>query len=93
MRACRKIAPAAPSNVLVRNTIQSINQQRLSRFVAPKHKSCRSSEGILDLSLALIPPMSLTNDGSPLVNRAGIVPNVSGSNFNSFIDNVAPALR
>ena len=87
--ACRRIPPPAPSNVLVRNSytvLAATNQQCL---VASWQQNLNTNDQVTEYWVYRWPnpSMSLSNEANPTLNRIMVVPQVAGTNVNSYADN------
>ncbi|MSU57376.1 MAG: hypothetical protein EXS35_04220 [Pedosphaera sp.] len=92
-RACRRLTPKQPTDVKVVNTVLpgSTNQPRLQvNWV----QNTNAADLVTHYWIYRWPnpTMALTNDATPLNFRVGVVTNVPGTNFNSFIDTGIGAL-
>ncbi|HEY3860680.1 MAG TPA: hypothetical protein VGO59_02225 [Verrucomicrobiae bacterium] len=90
MQACRKIPPSPPAGAQVRNIIQLTNQERL---MLTWQQNTNVSDQVSEYWIYRWPnpAMALSNDFSPMLNRAGVVPQVPAAGANSFVDNGAGA--
>lgn len=92
-RACRRLPPKPPKDVRVENSVipGSTNVPRLKVF-------WRQNTNATDLVTHYWiyrwqnPSGVFTNDATPLTNRIGVVPQLMGTDFNSFIDSTPGAL-
>jgi len=90
--ACRRIPPQTPSKVAVQNTFHvlsaspPVNQQCLM-ITWQQNTSITDNVAEYWVYRWPNPSMVLTNDATPLSNRIAVVPQVAGTNINSFLDN------
>ncbi len=92
-RACRRLPPKQPTDVRVVNTVLpgSTNQPRLQvNWV----QNTNAADLVTHYWIYRWPnpTMALTNDATPMNFRVGVVTNIPGTNFNSFIDTGAGAM-
>ena len=92
-RACRRLTPAAPTDVSVANTVLpgSPNQPRLQ---VEWEQNVAAPDRVTHYWIYRWPnpTMVLTNEAAPLNHRIGVVSHVPGTNRNVFLDNTAGAL-
>ena len=89
-QACRRDPPVAPRGVKIANMIQNTNQQRLQ---ISWQQNTNPADNVTEYWIYRWPnpSMALTNDPTSLVNRAGVVSQLPGTNLNLFIDTGAGA--
>lgn len=90
--ACRRIPPAAPTNLKVFNTVQVLpvgtgttNQERL---LVRWQQSTNRTDQVTEYWVYrwTNPALAFTNDSSPLNNRIAVVPPLAGTNVNYLLD-------
>lgn len=92
-RACRRLPPKQPTDVRVVNTVLpgTTNQARL-QVTWVQNTNAADFVSHYWIYRWPNPTMALTNDATPLEYRAGVVPQIPGTNSNSFIDTGAGAM-
>ncbi len=92
-RACRRLAPKPPTELKVENAVipGSTNLPRLQVFWK---QNTNTTDAVTHYWVYrwINPTAALTNDAAPLNNRIAVVPQLVGTNFNSYLDTSPGAL-
>jgi hypothetical protein len=93
-RACRRLPPSPPSEVRVENAVLP-GSTNLPRLLVTWEQNTNPTNAVTEYWVYrwVNPAMALTNDAAPTNGVIAIVPQLAGTNLNSFLDDTTSALK